>query len=356
MKSKSKPDTLVRSKQFGAHGVTHPAFQFSGGELLQRLDTNHDRISLFGRAVLPHSPHIKAARQRHPTEFKERINRRKFFADTARISAAGLVASSLAATIEPRWRLRLSTSSIHFKGLTIEQACERIAALGFEAIDIWSAYEECPHLDDALTRLGPNGLEEVLAKHGLKLCSFSTYIGGYRRYAKLLGNTGGGVAIQGSTAPCPPNELTTRMKSFIESLKPLVELAEEHDSYLAIENHVNALLDSLDSFKCFVDLNPSPRLGIALAPYHLQALNASVEEAIEICGPQLFFFYAWQNGSNIDQLPGHGTTNFKPWLKALARIDYKGYVNPFMHGHMKPDTMAAGLAKARAYLKQYVKP
>ena len=31
----------------------------------------------------------------------------------------------------------------------------RIAALGFEAVDIWSAYDKCPHLDDAATRLGP---------------------------------------------------------------------------------------------------------------------------------------------------------------------------------------------------------
>ena len=44
--------------------------------------------------------------------------------------------------------MHLSTSSIHFSELPIEKACERIAGLGFEAIDIWSAHEGCPHLDD----------------------------------------------------------------------------------------------------------------------------------------------------------------------------------------------------------------
>lgn len=281
----------------------------------------------------------------------ERINRRKFLLDAACASTAGLVVSTLAEPIEPRWRLRLSTSSIHFNGMRIEQACERIGALGFEAIDIWCAYEKCPHLDEALTRLGPNGLKELLAKHGLKLCSFSTYVGGYAKYAELLGKAGGGVAIQGSAPPCRPNELTAKMKSFLESLQPLVELAEEHNSYLAIENHGNALLDSIDSFKAFVDLNRSPRLGLALAPYHLQSLGASVEKAIEICGEQLLFFYAWQNEANVNQLPGHGATDFKPWLKALATTRYRGYVNPFMHGHMEPDAMSAALAKARDYLK-----
>jgi hypothetical protein len=89
---------------------------------------------------------------------------------------------------------------------------------------------------------------------------------------------------------------------------------------------------------------------------HLQAIRASVEDAIAICGPQLFFFYAWQNASGLDQLPGHGPTDFAPWLKALAKAGYRGYVNPFMHGHPQPDTMAAALAKSRDYLRKLAQP
>ena len=89
------------------------------------------------------------------------------------------------------------------------------------------------------------------------------------KYAELLGGVGGGVAIQGSAGACKPEELTPKMRAFLESLKPLIELAEKNNSRLAIENHGNSLLDLLDSFKAFVDLNTSPRLGLALAPYHL---------------------------------------------------------------------------------------
>ena len=61
------------------------------------------------------------------------------------------------------------------------------------------------------------------------------------------------------------------MKQFLESLKPELELAEKYDSYLAIENHSgNSLLNFVDSIKAFTDLNRHPRLGIALAPYHIQ--------------------------------------------------------------------------------------
>ena len=235
--------------------------------------------------------------------------------------------------------------------LPIEKACEQIAKLGFEAVDIWSAHNKCPHLDDVLNRLGPDGLKKVLAKNKLKLFAFSVYRGGYERYAELLGKVGGGVAVRGSSGAVKPAELASRMKQFIESLKPLVELAEKNKSYLAIENHGNALLNTIDSFKAFVDTNRSKHLGIALAPYHLQAIKASVPEAIRISGKQLFFFYAWQRAKGNEQLPGVGPTDMLPWVEALAEIRYRGYVNPFMHGHPPTEVMAANLAKSRDYLK-----
>jgi len=284
------------------------------------------------------------------------LNRRDFLKVVGAGTAAGITAASCTyvdriVTVEKKWQMRLSTSSIHFMQLPIEQACERIAKLGFEAIDIWSAHEGCPHLDDVAKRLGADGLKKLLAKHKLKLFAFSVYRGGYKPYAELLGKAGGGVAVQGSAGPCKPEELTTRMRQFIEGLKPLVELAERYNSYLAIENHGNALLCSLDSLKAFVDINTSRRLGIALAPYHIQRLKDSVPEAIRICGKQLFFFYAWQHYPDAKQLPGIGPTDMTPWIQALADIRYRGYVNPFMHGHPKADVMTANLAKSRDYLK-----
>ena len=284
-----------------------------------------------------------------------RLNRRNFLKVVSAGAAAGIAVPILPAwarkDARKRWRMKLSTSSIHFMQLPIEQACEQISKLGFEAIDIWSAHEVCPHLDDVAKRLGAEGLKKLLAKNKLKLFAFSVYRGGYGRYAELLGKAGGGVAIQGSAGPCKPDELTGRMKQFIESLKPLVELAEKNNSYLAIENHGNALLNSLDSLKAFVEINTSKRLGIALAPYHIQTLKASVPEAIRICGRQLLFFYAWQHYGDSKQLPGVGPTDMMPWVEALAEIRYRGYVNPFMHGHPEVEVMAVNLAKSRDYLQ-----
>jgi sugar phosphate isomerase/epimerase len=284
------------------------------------------------------------------------MNRRDFLKLTGAVAIGSIGTTSCGNVMQGgassrKWRMRLSTSSIHFRQLPIEQVCEKIAGLGYEAIDIWSAHDNCPHLDDVLNRLGADGLREVLDNNKLKLFSFSVYKGGYEKYAELLGQVGGGVAVRGSARPCKPEELSGKMKEFHESLKPLADLAQRYNSYLAIENHGGALLDSLDSFKAFVDTNKSPRIGIALAPYHLQIIKASVPEAIRICGEQLLFFYAWQHYPGSKQLPGLGPTDMAPWIKALADIRYRGYVNPFMHGHPEVEVMSGNLATSGDYIR-----
>jgi hypothetical protein len=100
-------------------------------------------------------------------------------------------------------------------------------------------------------------------------------------------------------------------------------------------------------------LNPSSRLGIALAPYHIQARGESVPDAIKAAGPSLLFFYAWQFDPRmtIKQLPGHGPADCTPWRTALADVHYRGFVNPFLHEEPPPDQAFAALVRSRDYLK-----
>ena len=77
--------------------------------------------------------------------------------------AGGLVQRRSAKAAGERWKMRLSGSSINYTALSIEKACERLAGLGFDAIDVWSAHANCPHLDDVLQRLKAEGLKELLA-------------------------------------------------------------------------------------------------------------------------------------------------------------------------------------------------
>lgn len=203
--------------------------------------------------------------------------------------------------------MRLSASSVCYSSLPIEQACKRIAAFTFYSHD-------------------------------------------FEEYVELLGQAGGDVGVRGSTAPCKPEELIPRMKSFIDSLQPLIALAEKNKAYLAIENYRTALPDSIDSFKAFADINTSKHLGMDLTPYHLQIVKASAPKVIRIRGKQLFFIYAWQHAYRMDQLPGAGPADCPRWIKALADIKYRHFVNPFVHVETKPDNISEALEKSRAYL------
>jgi len=289
------------------------------------------------------------------------LGRRQFI----RASAAPLVALTLPglsglarAAQEPAWRMRLALSSVMFAEIPIEDVCARAATLGFDAIDIWCPFDRCKHLSDVAKRLGPDGLQQLLAKHKLALGSFTTYCTpseavGFPAYAEFIGKFGGGVVVRESQyIRVKPEELTAKMRAFFEKLKPQIELAAQAKVRLAIENHGGALLGTPDSFKAFVDLNPAPEhVGVGVAPYHLQDIKASVEEVIRIAGSQLLFFYAWQKADGINQLPGHGPADFVPWLKALASINYKGCISPFMHGNMQPDKMTPAVVQACTYLK-----
>jgi len=289
------------------------------------------------------------------------ISRRQFLAASATAASCWPLAGALEAqsAASPQWKMKLSTSSLHYRGLPLVDAVKRISALGYEAIDVWAHFEwagpVCEHLEEGLQGMGPEKFQALLAEHKLALNSASCYSVSFSSFAKLLGDCGGCVVVRGSgtldKSDTSAAGLARQMTAFFESLKPDLELAEKYNCTLAIENHSgDALLDKLDTFKAFTEVNRNPRLGIALAPYHVQINGESVEESIRVAGKQLKFFYAWQHGNDTTQLPGIGPTDMRPWLKTLAEINYEGYVNPFMHFEPEPDPMSEALTKSRKYL------
>lgn len=274
---------------------------------------------------------------------------------TRRHVLGALAVAPTAAAFDAPWRLKLATSSFLLWQMDVQQACQSLAKLGFEAVDIWSAFQHCTHLDESKMRFAlKGGLNVMLAAAKLRLAAATVYWSGVEPFAKFLGDAGGAVVIRNSEFDSP-GALTVKMKAFLESLKPDLELAEKHNLRIAVENHSGPmLLNKIDTIKAFTDLNQSPRIGLALAPFHVQKNMESVEAAIRACGKQLFFFYAWQFAdlTGFDQLPGHGPADFTPWLAALAQIHYNGYVDVFLHGDRDPQQMQVALAQSLAYLRE----
>ncbi len=288
------------------------------------------------------------------------ITRRGFVQHAATITAlaaSGVSRARGADNREDKWEMKLATSSVMFDRLPIEKVCETAANLGLTGIDIWAPFSwggaKCTHLEDVKQRLGGKGLRELLTRHKLEIAAFTIYGHQLSRYSELIGDFGGGIVVHGANARSEPDpkRLATSMAAFFEKLKPEIELAEKCNARIAIENHGGSLLNTYDSFKAFVEMNPNPkRVGIALAPYHLQGYKTPMVDFIKTAGSQCLFFYAWQRGKDTVQMPGVGPADFKPWLAALAEIDYAHYSSIFMHGHPATDAMKKGVAESKKYL------
>ena len=139
------------------------------------------------------------------------------------------------------------------------------------------------------------------------------------------------------TAPDPK-----RWPAFVEKMKPHAALAAENGLTLGIENHVNNLIDTPDSLRWLADdIRTIPGIGIAFAPYHLPQESLLLAELIEQLGPKIAVFYAWQHGvgcmqaqpraQEMLQMPGRGSLDFYPMIQSLAKINYSGWTEIFMH-------------------------
>ena len=266
-------------------------------------------------------------------------------------AATGLVprvAQAAGDVAEPPFRFSVSTIMYHDS--PFEVAIEEIAKTGCHAVDLWEASAGYPtnHMQ-WVDKNRPEMLREFVENFGLKLWSFSIYWSpGDKRLERLqwLADAGGEVAVLGGGAGADQP-----VEAGIQGLRPLVEKAEDLGVKVAGENHGGSSLNSIASMREFVGLAQSPALGIALAPYHVMGADEPVTEAVEAIGEKLFFFYAWQRAPGMAELPGDGTLDFVPVLRALREVDYEGYVNIFTHTHVPRDEMTSAVIESRQYLE-----
>jgi sugar phosphate isomerase/epimerase len=262
------------------------------------------------------------------------------------------IAAEAAPTTAPATTFLFSVSTSMYPDSPFEVAIDEIVKTGAQAVDLWDTPSYPVNCMDWVWTRRPRMLREYLGNCGLKLFAFSIYWSpGNELDERLewLAEAGGQVAVLGGgVAPDQP------VSAGVERLRPLVERAEQLGLKIAGENHGGSSLNSIASMREFAELATSPALGIALAPYHMMGNGESVAEAIEAIGPKLFFFYAWQSASGMAELPGDGTLDFAPVLRALHQVGYTGYVNIFTHTRAPKDEMTQAVIRAREYLERQV--
>ncbi|MEN6495155.1 MAG: sugar phosphate isomerase/epimerase family protein [Thermoguttaceae bacterium] len=301
-----------------------------------------------------------------------RWTRRQFC--TTAMTAIGTAAIGPAAFATPtkkpfRWRYALA--SCMYGRMTLAEIVPQVHQIGAEWIDLWPS----PHGNqrEQMDALGTEAFGRLLDTHHVRLGMTTRYdLGPFRLQdeLRLVAKLGGRLVVTGSAGPkdVAGAEAKAAVAQFVEQMKPHLDVAEECGVTIGIENHAHALIHTPDSLRYLAELSPSPRLGIALAPYHLPQDEKLLAALIADLGPRLVHFYAWQHGQGcmkkmpkadeLEQMPGRGKLNFRPLVAALQSVDYQGWTEIFMHptprGSPILDTVAdvtAEINRARTYLE-----
>lgn len=300
------------------------------------------------------------------------ISRRQFNCGVVAAATASTLASGAAAQEPEKFKLRYILGSSMYGTTPVAEILPEVNKCGAEAFDIWPRIHG--NQREQVEEMGHDKFAELLKQNNTRLGISTRYdLGPFRIQdeIKFVNKLGGDMIVTGSGGPAglKGKELRTAVANFVERMKPTIEVAEEYNVNIAIENHVNALLESVESFHYLVELSPSKRLGISLAPYHLPSDEQLLSQLILDIAPRLTHFYAWQHGQGasrkmpkseeIKQLPGRGPLNFKPLLASLKQINFDGWTEVFMHpvprGTLILEDVAACTAeidRGRKYLEQ----
>ena len=259
-------------------------------------------------------------------------------------AAMAAEASAGRAAGRARFRLRYILASCMYGKTKLAEIVPDLRRGGAEHLDVWPA----KHGDqrEQIEAMGHDAFRTLLEKHRVKLGIITRFdLGPFRLQdeMKVARKFGARMLVCGSGGPgnLEGAALKTAIRKFVEKLEPHLAAAEASGVTLAVENHANALICSPDSLSWFAEMAGSKRVGIALAPYHLEQDAKLIARIIDDLGPKLVHFYAWQHGmgchrklpkeQELLQMPGRGTLDFTPILAALAKIDYKGWTEIFMH-------------------------
>jgi sugar phosphate isomerase/epimerase len=299
----------------------------------------------------------------------QRRNACKLIASAA--LAPGFLREAAAAEFKPRYVL----ASALYGDMTVDSVLAEVKKAGCESVDIWRKVHATQR--EQIEEMGDDAFQALLKKHGVGLSISTCYpLGPFKQDDEMrwVKKNGGTMTVcgSGSMGDKDPQgaEAKKQVQAFFEKLKPHYELAEELGVTMAIENHVNSMLSHPDSIRYFAELNPSKNVGIAFAPHHLAEHVDLIPTLIrEIGNDQMPFIYFQEHHPStkqtmpkeeeLKQLPGRGTLDYVPILKAMKEIQFSGLAEIFMHPTPRglPVLPTAGeitavINESRAYLDQ----
>ena len=298
------------------------------------------------------------------------MHRRTFLQSLAAVAAAPALAAP-----EP-FKLQYLLSSALYGDMKLAQVLPAVKTAGCVGFDLWGK-QHATHREEVDT-MGVDAFEALLKKHDVRLlCSTRYPLGpfGLQPEMPMVQRLGGSLIVCASAGPknVTGAEAKAGIKEFLELMKPHADKAAEHGITLAIENHAAALLYTPDSIRYWAELNTHPALGVAFAPHHLHEHVAEMPKLIHELGARnlpFIYFQEYGIGSKqtvakeieLQQLPGCGTLDYRPIVRALRDISFKGHVEIFMHPTPRgipilptAAEITAAINKSRAYVEKCIR-
>ncbi|MDG2128601.1 MAG: TIM barrel protein [Fuerstiella sp.] len=300
------------------------------------------------------------------------LNRRQVLASAAAVAAGAGRTGFSAGPAATEFQFNYIVGSCMYGYLYLGEILPEVAKCGSRHLDIWP--KSHGNQREQLADMGEELFASLLKKHDVSLGCITQYkLGpfGLQNEMRIAQRLGCQTMVTGGSGPrnLKGAELKKAVGDFLEKMKPHLEVAEETGVTIAIENHVNNLIDSPDSLKYLAELRPSENIGIALAPYHLPQDAELIAQLVKDLGNATKVFYAWEHGDGcvkrlpkaqeLLQLPAYGPLDFGPVVQALVDVNFSGWTEIFMHpvprGIPIMETAAqvtAEINKSRTYLSE----
>lgn len=245
--------------------------------------------------------------------------------------------------------MKVSASSFVYYNFTLDEAIRRIAAAGFDGVDVWGGRPHAYRTDVGDQEIA--SLRRLL--NDLKL-TIPSFIPAQFRYPTCLcsGNEAireGSVdyirdsietaAALGATlvSACPGHSLYGQSKEdawrrLCLSLQTLCDFAAERGMRLALEPADRYETDIVQTTEQALQLLRDigrDNLGVVLDTGHCHVVGESSAEAVRRLGPALFHVHVDDNLGQRDQhlVPGEGSIDFGVFIAALREANYDGFLS-----------------------------
>lgn len=264
--------------------------------------------------------------------------------------------------------MNLAFSSNAYMRFSVEETIRRIAALGYEGLELLA---DVPHAWPAgLLEDRKQAIRDCLKEHGLEIANVNGFMmnavadprqpywhpswiepdPGYRairrehtKRALRLAAELGAPSIQ--TEPGGPlaegQSWDEAAGVFYDELMPCIEVAEEQEVYLLIEPEPGLLIETFEQYLEFVDRIDSPWVGLNFDIGHAFCVGQDPQDWIARMADHTKHYHIEDiAASRVHEhlIPGRGAIDLAATLREIGRSGYEGWVTVELYPYVEdPD-------------------